>query len=131
MGNLLELRNSVGWNPEKLIIDRFGLNYDFIQDAGLTWIENLITSSKKNLADPNHPDHRKPYVQDYLRLYGVKKCEANALVTRPELGRQLCFDAILKYVSEEAMEEYEKEIEIKRYEMKDAVENSFREHFAV
>ena len=128
-GNLSELSDATGWNPDNLIIDRFGLNYEFIQTAGLTWIDNLITGSKKDLADPRHKDHSQPYVQNYIRLYGVRKCEANALVTQPELGRALCRDAIRKYVSEEAMAEYEAEMDTKRLEMKDAIENHLREHF--
>ncbi len=128
-GNLREMRDAVGWDPGSLIIDRFGLNYDFIQSAGLTWIENLITGSGKNLADPKHKDHRKPYVQDYIRSYGIRKCEANALVKRPDLGRQLCHDAILKYIDEAEMEIYQAEVEVKRHEMKEAVENRFREQF--
>ncbi|MBA7505091.1 hypothetical protein ES706_03754 [subsurface metagenome] len=72
-----------GYDPANLIIDRFGLNYDFIERNHLTWIENLITGSKKNLADPSHPNHHLPYVQEYLRTVGERKCEANALVVRP------------------------------------------------
>ncbi|EFM62192.1 terminase large subunit / phage terminase [Brucella sp. NF 2653] len=63
--NLADLSNAVGWNPERLIIDRFGLNADFIHRHGLTWIDNLETGSGGKLDDPRHPDHRKAYVQDY------------------------------------------------------------------
>jgi hypothetical protein len=61
--NLAELEKAVGWSPDKLIIDRFGLDYDFIEANGLTWIDNLETGSGKSLADPKHPDHLKPYVK--------------------------------------------------------------------
>ena len=84
--NLADLSGAVGWLPERLTIDRFGLNHDFIKEQGLTWIDNLRTAKKKppnDLADPKHPDHRKDYVQDYLRQFRPRKCEANALVTRP------------------------------------------------
>jgi len=127
---LAELSPAVGWNPENLIIERFGLNSDFIASAGLSWIDNLITGSGKDLGDSKHPDHNKPYVQDYLSKYGRRKCEANALVTAPELGRQLCRDAIRKYISDEAIEEYEEQIQQQRYEVKEAVENRFKELFA-
>lgn len=78
-----------GYDPIDLIIDRFGLNFDFIERNRLTWIENLITGSKKNLADPSHPNYRLPYVQEYLRTIGERKCEANALVVRPREAEEL------------------------------------------
>ena len=93
--NLEDLSGAVGWTPENLIVRRFGLNADFIDRHGLTWIDNLETSSGQQLNDPNHEDHDKRYVQDYIARFGVRKCEANALVVVPEIGRQLCRDAIL------------------------------------
>ena len=88
-----------GYDPENLIIDRFGLNYQFIIENNLTWIDNLQTSSGKYpLDDPRHKNHKYPYVQDYLKKYGSRKCEANALVTRPEQAAALCRDAIEKYL---------------------------------
>ncbi|MDD2869745.1 hypothetical protein [Neomegalonema sp.] len=96
--NLADLSGATGWSPDRLIVDRFGLNDDFIAAHKLTWIENLETGSGGRLDDPRHPDHAKSYVQDYLRKFGARKVEANALVTRPEAGRRLCREAILKYV---------------------------------
>jgi hypothetical protein len=112
--NLADLSKAVGWEPDKLIIDRFGLNYDFIQRHRLTWIENLITGSGGDLADRNHPDHFKPYVQNYLREFGARKVEANALVVRPEAGRKLCRDAILQYVPEAAVSKFERRLKLRR-----------------
>jgi hypothetical protein len=105
--NMKDLERAVGWSPDKLIIDRFGLNADFIRRHRLTWINNLQTGSGGNLDDPEHNDHDKSYVQDYLREFGVRKVEANALVVRPEAGRKLCRDAILRYVPAGAAERYE------------------------
>ena len=34
--NLADLSGAVGWSPERLTIDRFGLNHDFIEEQGLT-----------------------------------------------------------------------------------------------
>ena len=84
------------WDPEDLVVDRFGLNYDFIEEYNLTWIDNLITGSKRNLASPTHPDHYKDYVQDYIKKYGERKVEANALTKRDVLvdARELCKDAV-------------------------------------
>ncbi len=127
---LAELSPAIGWNPKNLIIDRFGLNADFIENAELSWIDNLLTGSGRDLGDPKHRDYKKPYVSNYIAKYGKRKCEANALVTQPELGRQLCEEAILKYVSTSAAEDYEKEIGNQRQILKREVECRFREMFA-
>ncbi len=108
--NMAEISAAVGWAPDDVIIDRFGLNYDFIMDQGLTWIDNLETSSGKDLADPRNKEHHKAYVQDYIAEFGARKVEANALVVRPEAGRGLCLDAILKYIPEDAPEAYQEKL---------------------
>ncbi len=108
--NLEDLSRQVGWRPDKLTIHRFGLNADFIDRHGLTWIDNLETSSGARLDDPTHRDHNKAYVQDYIREFGIRKCEANALVVEPEIGRRLCRDAILQYVPADAVERYERKL---------------------
>jgi hypothetical protein len=117
--NLADLKNIVwndgeeGYDPKNLIIDRFGLNYQFILDNNLTWIDNkevppvgipkLITGSGKNLADPRHKNHHMPYIQTYISSYGVRKCEANALVIRPAQAHELCKDAVEKYLGTDAL----------------------------
>jgi hypothetical protein len=117
--NFEDMSRAVDWSPEDLVIDRFGLNYDFIEQQGLTWIENLITAKGEYpLNDKRHPDHYKPYVQNYLREYGVRKVEANALVTRPEAGRELCRQAILKYVPASAPRRYQKKLMPMRAELR-------------
>lgn len=95
-----------GYDPEDLIIDRFGLNYDFIIDNGFTWIDNLITGSKKNLADPRHKNYDSDYVQEYLRDVGERKCEANVIVTNPPLARELCTGAIEHYLGDDAAKRF-------------------------
>jgi hypothetical protein len=87
-----------GYDPANLIIERFGLNYDFIEENNLTWIDNLITGSGKNLASPTHKNFRMPYVQEYLRTIGERKCEANALLRIREQSGDLCREAIEKYL---------------------------------
>lgn len=107
--NLDDLRDVVwssghpGYDPYYLKIDRFGLNYDFIEDNNLTWIDNLITGSGRNLASPNHPNHDQLYVQEYLLNYGARKCEANAIVTMPNAARELAEQAIVFYVGDGAL----------------------------
>jgi hypothetical protein len=104
--NLWELTEAVDYMPSDLVIDRFGLNYDFIIENNLTWIDNLETGSGQRLDHPRHKDHHKPYVQDYLKQFGARKVEANALVVRPEAGRALCEQAILNYVDPNVAEDY-------------------------
>ena len=125
--NLAELSKAVGWAPDNLHIERAGLNHDFIQEQGLTWIENLRTGGGEfGLDDPRHPDHAKPYVQEYLKRYCAKdesgkwqgrKVEANALVVRPDAGRQLCCDALARYIDAGALALYEAEIAERRKEL--------------
>jgi hypothetical protein len=55
---------------------------------------------------PNHPNHRLPYVQDYLRQFGARKCEANAIVTTPNAARQLVRDAIEGVLGTDALERF-------------------------
>jgi hypothetical protein len=106
--NLSELLTHGEWLQlaDHLIIDRFGLNADFIREHTLPWIDNLETGAGKSLADPKHKDHHAAYVQNYIKEFGARKVEANALVIRPEAGRQLCRRAILKYLPEDAPQQY-------------------------
>ena len=108
--NLSDLADATGWCPDNLIIDRFGLNYDFIMENKLSWIENLETASGKRLDDTGHKDHYKPYVQSYLVKYGARKVEANALVVAATAGRQLCLDAITRYISADAPDDHNRYI---------------------
>jgi hypothetical protein len=65
--NYDDLTDAVGWSPRNLIIERFGLDYDFIMEQELTWIDNLETGGGKYpLNDPRHHDHGQPYVQSML-----------------------------------------------------------------
>lgn len=91
---------------DRLEVDRFGLNANFVAEHNLTWIDNLETGSGGNLASPTHKDHKSEYVQRYLREFGARKVEANALVVRPDAGRELCRQAILRYLPEDAPARY-------------------------
>lgn len=97
-----------GYDPEDLKIDPFGLHYDFIVHNNLTWIDNLITARGKNLADSSHPNFHLPYVQDYLKKYGERKCEANALIIIPDEGRALCQQTIEGYLGERALARFKR-----------------------
>jgi hypothetical protein len=124
--NLADLSDAVGWTPDNLIIDRFGLNPDFIRDHRLSWIDNLETSSGERLDDRNHPDHYKDYVQSYIKKFGVRKVEANALVVCPEAARELCRQAIRKYVSQSALEEYRRRLAGEQRKVRAAVRRLLR-----
>jgi hypothetical protein len=119
--NLEALSGAVGWTPDNLVISRFGLNAEFINRHGLTWIDNLETSSGLQLDDEEHNDHAKRYVQDYIIEFGVRKCEANALVKRPEVGRELVRAAILEHVPADAAERYERELDRARKSLRRAL----------
>jgi hypothetical protein len=116
--NMEDLSRAVNWSPANLTIERFGLNIDFIRKHRLTWIDNLETSSGGRLDDPEHADHDKAYVQDYLKRFGARKVEANALVVRPEAGRKLCLDSILRYVPANAVERFERRLKWTRNQAK-------------
>lgn len=122
-----------GYDPTDLKIDRFGLNYDFIVANNLSWIENLITGAKqpcricgkpKSLADPHHPNHFMDYVQAYLQEVGERKCEANALVVAPTQGRQLCREAIEKYVGPDAVDRFKDRWQVVSDKMEEVRENA-------
>lgn len=103
------------FNHGLFAVDRFGLNADFIEEAGLSWTPNLLTGQKdkskpQDLADPAHNDHRKAYVQDYLHRFGARKVEANALVVRKEMGRTLCRSAIERYIDPASVDEFEQSL---------------------
>jgi len=110
------------WGGRRIIwSSRFGLNADFIDEHGLTWIDNLETSSGGQLDDPNHNDHWQDYVQDYIAEFGVRKCEANALVVEPDIGRQLCRNAILEHIPADAAERYQRKLDRLRLKLRRAL----------
>jgi hypothetical protein len=68
-------------------------------------------------------------VQSYLKKYGPRKVEANALVTRPKEGRQLCRDAILKYIDPDAAQEYAADLAAKRKEVVSHIAELLKEKY--
>ncbi len=125
--NLNDIGDAVDWYPTDLTIERFGLNADFIEANRLTWIDNLETSSGGRLDDPRHPDHHKSYVQSYLQRFSARKVEANALVVRPEAGRELCRQAILRHVPADAVRRYEERLRPVRAELRDEIAHRLAE----
>lgn len=103
-------------------IERFGLNADFIEQHGLTWTEGLITASGKDLGDPSHKKNGDHDIQAYIKRFGQRKVEADALVTRPQAGRDLCERAILKHINLDGIALYEEAQRQKRQEMRQALD---------
>jgi hypothetical protein len=110
--NLIDIQNinwengNEGYNPENLQIQRFGLDADFIYQHELTWIDNLITGSGMNLASPTHRNYKMPYVQEYIKKFGIKKCEANAIIPIPEEAKNLVESSIISFVGENALDRF-------------------------
>lgn len=113
-----------GFDPADLIIERFGLNYDFIIQNRLTWIDNLITGSGKNLASPAHKNNKMQYVQHYIKTVGIRKCEANSIVTNPRNARDLCRQAIEKYLGADAEERFLQKRDAIRVEFKNFLDQN-------
>jgi hypothetical protein len=107
---------------DKVVIKRFGLNADFIERHRLSWTKGLITGSGKDLGDPSHRKHGEHDVQDYIRRFGERKVEADALVTRPEAGRALCERAILEFIDQDGIDEYKQERLRRQGEMRIALD---------
>lgn len=88
------------WAWPEFEVFNVGLTEEQINTLDLMKIDNLETGGGRDLSDPRHPDHHKPYVQDYIARFGVWKCEANALVGRPPEARALLEDAINRFIPE-------------------------------
>lgn len=98
-GNLVETLPAAGLlgMPEIEIV-RVGLNYEDIERLGLTWIDGLETSGGKDLSHPSHRQHRNTNVQEYLRKFGARKCEANALIVRPQEADRIIREALSRHI---------------------------------
>lgn len=113
-----------GYNPANLEITRFGLEYNFILANQLTWIDNLITGSGKDLGSSQHPNHNLPYLQSYLKKVGRRKCEANSIVVVPEMGRRLCRETILTHLGDDAEERFDRKTAQTKERIDEALEDS-------
>ena len=113
--NLRDCERGTGWDPEGLIIERFGLNAEDIEEYGLMWIDNLRTSSGRRSRD----------VQ-YINTYGYKKCESNALFKNDETlkaGEEICRKAIEKYYGEDALQRFSEKEEVSKGKLKEVYDN--------
>lgn len=100
---LEDCKKGTRWSPNKLVIDRFGLNKEDIDRFGLTWIENLKTGGNRESTD---------YI--YIQTYGRKKCEADALFKSDatlNAAEQICREAIEKYYDADAKDRFRRKTE--------------------
>lgn len=110
--NLRDCERGTGWTPDNLLIERFGLNKKDIEKYNLMWIENVRTSSGRTLSDWD----------PYVREYGRKKCESNALFKNDETlraGQEICRKAIERYYGLDALERFKAKEEISKNKFKD------------
>ncbi len=121
--NIKDLKKATGWDCRNLIIDRFGLNGDFVIENNLSWIDNLITGSGKDLGNPNHRDYEKYQIEKWIKKWKKRKCEANALIVAPELAEELLNKTLLKYFSDKDFKEFEKLREDKKIQIDQIVES--------
>jgi len=135
--NLDQLKKATHWDPKNLVIDRFGLEFDFIENNNLLWIDNLITSSGRNLGTlyQKHLKGEKTnlakYEIEYIKKYGVRKCEANAVLPISEVAIKQCEDKILEYLGDNCFEKYDEKITEIQNEVKDIMDKvEYRERFA-
>ncbi|TAL42732.1 MAG: hypothetical protein EPN91_07695 [Salinibacterium sp.] len=90
----------------------------------LTWIDNLITGSGKDLGSSRHPNYGLPYVQTYLKKVGRRKCEANSIVVAPEMGRRLCEETVLAILGEDAEERFARKVARARERLRETLEDT-------
>lgn len=115
------------WPYPDFDVVNIGLTEDQVDRLDLMKIGNLETGSGSDLSDPRHPDHHKPYVQDYIARYGVWKCEANALVGHPQRARDLLEDAINEYIPADHPDVVEEENEPGQAEVRDHIATLMRD----
>lgn len=98
--NLMSCANLKGldWDYPEFDVVNIGLTSRQIDDLGLMKIENLETGGGRDLSNTRHPDHYKPYVQDYIAEHGVWKVEANALVANPAEAVRIFTDAVEDFI---------------------------------
>ncbi len=116
--NLGDLEKATNWSPDNLIIDHFGLTFEFINANNLLWIDNLITGGKRNLKTLyNQYKEGKEKVKiyeyeiEYIKKYGINKCEANAILPIKYTAIADCEKNIKKYLGDNCFDVYDKKIE--------------------
>lgn len=124
--NLKKLENATGWNPDNLIVDKFGLTFKFIEDNKLLWIDNLITGGGRNVGKiykRYKAGDKKARIFDYeikhIEKYGARKCEANAVLTVRKVAQADCEATIQKYLGDNPFEVYDEKVDKSREKVRD------------
>ena len=123
---LHDISDATGWEPWNLEIYRFGLNADDVEKYGLMRIDNLKSSRGRD------PDWSRNDVKEYVRKFGINKCESNAIFKNDEtlrVGEEICRKAIEKYYGEDALERFEKKEEKARESLKDVYDDQIWDDF--
>lgn len=114
--NLNDLEKATNWNADNLIINRFGLNYDFIEKYNLTWIDNLESASGKI-------DYSNPIIKEWIEEFGERKVEGNALVVNEKAARKLCIENIFKYLKKDCLDEFQEKRDNIKTEYQKIIQN--------
>lgn len=121
--NFKDIQRSTEWSPDNLIIDRFGLTIDFINKNDLLWIDNLTTGSGRDLGKlyNKYKEGKKTnlidYEIEYIETYGVKKCEANAILPIRTIAVRDYEETIQKYLGNNPFEKYNESIRERQEEV--------------
>ena len=104
-----DIRLGTKWSPDNLVVDRFGLSYEFIEEQDLTWIDNLESGSGRDMSNDTNR-----IVTEYIDDYGIRKCEANAIMrdTARDAGLDLCRTTIENYLGDEVLERFEEKRQV-------------------
>lgn len=115
--NITDLEKATKWNPKNLIVDKFGLSIDFIDQNDILWINNLITGGKRDLGKlyKQYKEGKEnikilDYEIKYIEQYGIRKCEANAILPIRKIAINQCEETIKKYLGDNPFEVYDKKI---------------------
>ena len=95
--------NGTKWNPANLIVERIGLNYDFIEEHKLMWIDNLESSSGKRPKRDSSGKYKDKWIHEYILQFGERKVEANAVIKVPEIVRNYLVEKIESYLGEDVL----------------------------
>jgi len=96
------------WNPINLVVDRIGLNYDFIEEYNLMWIDNLESSSGKQPKRDVFGNYEDLYIHNYISQFGERKVEANAVIKVPAIVRNYLVEKIESYLGEDVLDRWSK-----------------------
>src|ERR1700722_12356210 len=96
--NLTKCANmtDVRWDPSPVEILHAGLHFDQVEELGLSWTDNLLSSTGKDMSQPFLPNGKpnKAYETYKVKAYmeehgGARKVELNALATKIDEAREL------------------------------------------